>query len=109
MWAKGQKLKGVLWGGSVRELACGNGRIRRFGLKFGKTMNNIDIDLCVEEGKLWSTVGTRLINGMEARMTNCCLRTYLKSTAVYNTKTTSKRSSSAMKHQIENNTGLPKI
>ena len=58
MWAKGQKLKGVLWGGSVRELACCNGLMRWFGLKFDKTINNVDIDFCAEGGKFWSTTGT---------------------------------------------------
>ena len=48
MWAKGQELKGGLWGGSVRELACCNGLMQWFGLKFGKTINNVDIDLCAE-------------------------------------------------------------
>ena len=51
MWAKVQKLKGVLWGGSVRELACCNGLMQWFGLKFGKTINNVDVDLCAEGGK----------------------------------------------------------
>ena len=90
MWAKGQKLKGVLWGGSVAKLAYCNGLMQRFGLKFGKTINNVDIDLNEGGGKFWSTTGTRLTNGMEPRMTTCCLKTYLKSTTAYDTNTTSK-------------------
>ena len=58
MWAKGQKLKRVLWGGLVRKLPCCHGLMQWFGLKFGKIINNIDIDLCAEGGKFWSTAGT---------------------------------------------------